>query len=70
MIGKEGVVGSVSLDTDQESWYKMTDTAAPHVSLALNPGHEARELGRMTKRLLEADDWVETSVPNVVFRNK
>ncbi len=42
-IGKEGVVAPIVLTSEQLKWYEMTDTAAPHISMALHPGHEARE---------------------------
>ncbi len=41
-IGK-GVVAPIVLTSEQLKWYEMTDTAAPHISMALHPGHEARE---------------------------
>ncbi|MGL5955776.1 MAG: hypothetical protein ACRC0X_04125 [Brevinema sp.] len=52
LVGKEGVVTMIKRSTDQCHWYEMSDLAAPHISLALHPKHEARELGSMTKRLL------------------
>ncbi|XP_056311200.1 uncharacterized protein LOC130222695 [Danio aesculapii] len=60
LIGKEGVVAPICLTEEQETWYKMRQTAAPHISLALHPTHEARELGSMTKRLLTVTDWEPT----------
>lgn len=33
----------------------MADTALPHVSVAINPVHEAEELGTMTK--LKVANW-------------
>ncbi|XP_073682678.1 uncharacterized protein [Garra rufa] len=60
LIGKEGVVAPVCLTAEQEGWYMMRESAAPHISLALHSMHEARELGSMTKRLLAVTDWEPT----------
>ncbi len=51
----------------QLKWYEMTDTAAPHISMALHPGHEARELGGMTKRLKAVADWEPTDIYTVLY---
>lgn len=42
-------------------------TATPHISLALSPGHEARELGGMTKTLRGATDWVLCDIAGVLY---
>lgn len=67
LIGKEGVVAPISLTEEQTKWYEMSESAAPHVSIVLNPAHEARELGSMTKRLLGVTDWTESNIPNVFY---
>ncbi len=66
-IGKEGIVAPIVLTPEQLKWYEMTDTAAPHISLALHPGHEARELGGMTKRLRAVADWEPTDINMVLY---
>ncbi len=66
-IGKEGVVAPIVLTSEQLKWYEMTDTAAPHISMALHPGHEARELGGMTKRLRDVADWEPTDINMVLY---
>ncbi len=66
-IGKEGVVAPIVLTSEQLKWYEMTDTAAPHISLALHPSHEARELGGMTKRLRAVADWEPTDINMVLY---
>ncbi len=66
-IGKEGVVAPIVLSSEQLKWYEMTDTAAPHISMALHPGHEARELGAMTKKLRTVVDWETTDTARVLF---
>ncbi|XP_047424918.1 uncharacterized protein LOC124996183 [Mugil cephalus] len=45
----------------------MADEAAPHISLALHPEHEAKELGSIVKRSLQQTDWAQTSVPQVQY---
>ncbi|MGL5703400.1 MAG: retroviral-like aspartic protease family protein, partial [Cetobacterium sp.] len=70
MIGEEGVVAPIKLTDTQREWYRMSDTAAPHISLALHPGHEARELGDMAKRLLAATDWEYTDRPHILYSSK
>ncbi len=64
-VGKEGVVAPIILTPEQLKWYEMTDTAAPHISMALHPGHEARELGGMTKRAVA--DWEPTDINMVLY---
>ncbi len=66
-IGKEGVVAPILLTPEQLKWYEMTDTSAPHISMALHPGHEARELGGMTKRLRAVTDWEPTDINMVLY---
>ncbi|XP_049328657.1 uncharacterized protein LOC125797840 [Astyanax mexicanus] len=65
--GPEGVAAPVTLTPQQYSWYKMDETAAPHMSLALHPKHEAKQLGPMVKRANAATDWVQTQIPDVMF---
>ncbi len=66
-IGKEGVVAPIVLTSEQLKWYEMTDTAAPHISMALHPGHEARELEGMTKSLRAVADWEPTDINMVLY---
>uniref|UniRef100_A0A3B3HTC1 ribonuclease H n=1 Tax=Oryzias latipes TaxID=8090 RepID=A0A3B3HTC1_ORYLA len=40
----------------------MLDTAVPHISLALSPGDEARQLGPMTKRGVNNTDWQDCGI--------
>ncbi|XP_057189600.1 uncharacterized protein LOC130554151 [Triplophysa rosa] len=67
MVGKEGVVAPVDLTEEQMKWYEMSDTAVPHISMALHPKHEARELGNMTKRLLATNDWEPTGKWGILY---
>ncbi|KAL6456704.1 hypothetical protein MHYP_G00352480 [Metynnis hypsauchen] len=69
-VGPEGVAAPVTLTPEQYSWYRMIDTAAPHMSLALHPKHEAKQLGPMVRRANETTDWVQTQLPNVLFSPK
>ncbi|MGL5117874.1 MAG: reverse transcriptase domain-containing protein, partial [Plesiomonas shigelloides] len=66
-VGKQGVVAMIDLTPDQLLWYRMTKTATPHISLALHPGHEARELGGMTKTLKAARDWALCDIEGVLY---
>ena len=43
----------------------MSDTAVPHISLALSPGREARELGQMVWQGTELTDWTDCGLPGV-----
>lgn len=45
----------------------MADTAVPHISLALEHGHEAREPGPMVKKCQESTDWQSSQILNVLF---
>ncbi|KAK1805695.1 hypothetical protein P4O66_001962 [Electrophorus voltai] len=49
-VGPEGVAASIDLTPEQLEWYMMQDEAAPQVSLALHPAHQAKELGAMVLR--------------------
>ncbi|MGL5038320.1 MAG: retroviral-like aspartic protease family protein, partial [Aeromonas sp.] len=66
-VGKQGVAALIELTEKQLLWYRMTKTAAPHISLALSPGHEARELGGMTKIIREATDWALCNIAGVLY---
>lgn len=66
-IGDQGVSAFCALTTEQLTWYEMCDTSIPHISLALAPGHEAKELGPMTKRLHETTDWELSEIPNLLY---
>ncbi|XP_061122261.1 uncharacterized protein LOC133149058 [Syngnathus typhle] len=67
LIGKEGVAAATELTPEQMQWFKMTEKGVPHISLALAPGHEARELGSMVKHLLLQTDWRKTHIPNLYW---
>ncbi|XP_023806725.1 uncharacterized protein LOC105358070 [Oryzias latipes] len=66
-IGHEGVAAHCALTHSQMQWYRMSNTAVPHISLALSPGHEARQLGPMTKRGVNNTDWQNCALPGVQF---
>uniref|UniRef100_A0A8C6M250 ribonuclease H n=1 Tax=Nothobranchius furzeri TaxID=105023 RepID=A0A8C6M250_NOTFU len=66
-VADEGVAAAALLTPDQNAWYMMADEAVPHVSLAINPAHQAKELGGMVKRSLATHDWKTTSLPQVQF---
>ncbi|XP_061692943.1 BLOC-1-related complex subunit 7 isoform X1 [Syngnathoides biaculeatus] len=62
---REGVAASYSLTPAQMTWFKMQEKSVTHISLALSPGHEARKLGHMVKRLTKMSDWEDIPLPNV-----
>ncbi|KAI4874220.1 hypothetical protein NFI96_032033, partial [Prochilodus magdalenae] len=66
-VAPEGVAAGVTLTAEQASWYMMSEEAARHVSLALHPQHQAKELGSIVKRALAQTDWVPTSISQVSF---
>lgn len=66
-IGEAGVAAVCELNDKQQEWYKMSETAVPHISLALGPEKEARELGPMTKYLHNLPDWQDSGIPDVQF---
>nr|XP_015798270.2 uncharacterized protein LOC107374635 [Nothobranchius furzeri] len=63
----EGVAAAANLTQEQLAWYMMGDEAVPHVSLALHPAHQAKELGGMVKRSLATTDWRSTPLPQVSY---
>ncbi|XP_061685740.1 uncharacterized protein LOC133506038 [Syngnathoides biaculeatus] len=64
-VGPEGVAANVQLSPEQEQWFKMGEEGLPHVTLAVSPGHEPRQLGPMVKRLTQQHDWMMTEIPDV-----
>uniref|UniRef100_A0A3Q3LPS7 ribonuclease H n=1 Tax=Mastacembelus armatus TaxID=205130 RepID=A0A3Q3LPS7_9TELE len=66
-VAPEGVAAAVKLLPEQQQWYQMEEDSAPHVSLALHPSHEAKELGGIVKRALTHSDWKPTSIPQVSY---
>ncbi|KAI4888718.1 hypothetical protein NFI96_003920 [Prochilodus magdalenae] len=66
-VAPEGVAAGVTLTAEQAPWYMMSEEAAPHVSLALHPQHQAKELGSIVKRALAQTDWVPTLISQVSF---
>ncbi|KAK1803272.1 hypothetical protein P4O66_004057 [Electrophorus voltai] len=64
-VAPEGVAAAINLTPKQLKWYMMQEEAAPHVSLALHPAHQAKELGPMVKKALSCTDWVPTQLPDV-----
>ena len=61
----EGVVAHILLTPSQQAWFMMDSDGVPHVSLALHPGHQAKELGGVLKRALAQTDWHPTPLPQV-----
>ncbi|KAL4000724.1 KRAB domain-containing zinc finger protein [Sarotherodon galilaeus] len=61
-IGPEGVAAAVKLTDEQLPWYNVGEDSAPHITLAVHVGHEARDLGPMVKRALDNPWWQAPSV--------
>ncbi|KAL3987807.1 F-box and leucine-rich repeat protein 13 [Sarotherodon galilaeus] len=55
----EGVAAAVKLTDEQLPWYNVGEDSAPHITLAVHVGHEARDLGPMVKRALDNSWWQE-----------
>ncbi|XP_072566556.1 uncharacterized protein [Paramormyrops kingsleyae] len=66
-VGPEGVASATLLTPEQLPWFMMGQEAVPHLSLALHPKHQAKDLGPMVKRARETRDWVQTQIPQVSF---
>ncbi|KAK1784522.1 hypothetical protein P4O66_004755 [Electrophorus voltai] len=66
-VPPEGVAVAVQLTEAQEPWYRMGSKAVPHVSLALHPKHQAKDLEPMVLRASCATDWVLTQIPNLFY---
>ncbi|XP_053292536.1 uncharacterized protein LOC128453586 [Pleuronectes platessa] len=64
VCGKEGVAAEVKLDDFAEEWYQLTESA-PHVTLTVGFGYEARSLGPMMKRA-QGLTWIATTDPEVL----
>lgn len=45
----------------------MGSEAVPHISLALSPTHQAKDLGPMVKAAVTTTDYQQTSIPYVTF---
>uniref|UniRef100_A0A669E4K8 ribonuclease H n=1 Tax=Oreochromis niloticus TaxID=8128 RepID=A0A669E4K8_ORENI len=69
-IGPEGVAAAVKLTDEQLPWYNVGEDSAPHITLAVHDGHEARDLGPMVKRALDNAWWQSTQIPNVSYAQK
>ncbi|KAL4001337.1 Fc receptor-like protein [Sarotherodon galilaeus] len=69
-VGPEGVAAAVKLTDEQLPWYEMGSDSAPHVTLAVHVGHQAREMGPMVKRALDNAWWQSTQIPNVWYAPK
>lgn len=66
-IAQTGVAALCDLTGEQLQWYKMSDTAMPHISLALGHAHEARELEPMVKKLHSLEDWQNSNISDVQY---
>uniref|UniRef100_A0A669B648 ribonuclease H n=1 Tax=Oreochromis niloticus TaxID=8128 RepID=A0A669B648_ORENI len=69
-IGPEDVAAAVKLTDEQLPWYNVGEDSAPHITLAVHDGHEARDLGPMVKRALDNAWWQSTQIPNVSYAQK
>lgn len=65
ICGKEGVAAAVSLNPWLSEWFELSEYSAPHVTLAVGHGFEARGLGLMVKRT-QTLEWMPTTDPAVM----
>ena len=65
VCGPEGVAAPVILPHHIKPWYQLGPDSAPHVTLAVGNGHEARSLGPMIKRASKLT-WEATSTPGLL----
>lgn len=66
-VGPQGVAALAELTQEQMVWYRMQDESVPHVSLALHPGHQAKDLGPMVKMAIRSTDWLQSQIPGVSY---
>lgn len=66
-VGPQGVAALVQLMEDKQSWFRMGDKSVPHVSLAVDSKHQAKDLGPMIRVASQATDWKHTHIPEVSF---
>lgn len=64
VCGQEGVAAPVILQPHLKSWYLLGAESAPHVTLAVGNGFEARSLGPMIRRASKLQ-WEPTSTPGI-----
>ncbi|CAB1327504.1 unnamed protein product [Coregonus sp. 'balchen'] len=64
VCGPEGVAAPVLLTPHQKQWYMLGKESAPHVTLAVGHGFEARSLGPMIRRASKLT-WLPTSTPGI-----
>lgn len=65
VVGPEGAAAPVCLTPDQMTHYKMAPESAPHVTLAIATGGQAKALGPMIAATNKISDWQETSIKDV-----
>nr|XP_023649555.1 uncharacterized protein LOC111834465 [Paramormyrops kingsleyae] len=66
-VGPEVVASATILTPEQQPWYRMGQEGVPHISIALHPKYQAKDLDPMVKKAQEAEDWVETQIPAITF---
>ncbi|CAB1322623.1 unnamed protein product, partial [Coregonus sp. 'balchen'] len=64
VCGQEGVAAPVILPSHLKSWYLLGEESAPHVTLAVGHGFEARSLGPMIRRASKLQ-WEPTQTPGI-----
>lgn len=69
-VGPEGVAAAVKLMDEQLPAWNMGSDSAPHITLAVHDGHQAKEVGSMVKRALDNAWWQGTQIPNVWYAPK
>lgn len=66
-VGKQGVAAAVELTSELQVLYALQETSAPHITLLIQSGGEAKNMGPMVKAGVDATDWVPTQNVNLHY---
>lgn len=55
----------IKLSPEQNEWCTVLEEAAPHNSLALHEGHQAKDMNPVTE--INVTDWNNTQIPQILF---
>lgn len=63
VLGPEGVVAPSKLTPEQSEFYKLGPHSAPHLTLAIRSGGQAKCLGPTVAKANDLNDWEQSDVP-------